>query len=320
MYSNPWMYQDQEFDGPVKGLEGFIYLITNLTNNKRYIGKKHFWTRRKTKGSTRRVTKESDWRDYYSSSDDLKSDVEKFGKENFKREILHLCVYKKEMTFLEQKEQWTRDVLLTDDYYNTNIGGKFFVRERHIYYTDHHTKEITNKNDTWRSMASERMKGDGNIAKDPKVRAKISEKKRGEKHHQYGKPISENHKEKLHTSALKAVRRKIQDKDGNVFDTVTECLKSTNLNTEQFYKAINSGELTYLDGLPVKNRKKTVESRSEQSNRQSMEWLITFPEGHTENVKNLSKFCKERGLSNGSMCNLAQDKKSYYKGYRCTKI
>jgi group I intron endonuclease len=199
-----WLYQEQEFSVPNPNpYEGFVYVIENMINKKLYVGKKHFWTRQKNRKTGRREKKESDWQLYYGSSEELKSDIEKYGLENFKRTILHLCIYKKQMTFLEQKEQWDRNVLLNDNYYNTNIGGKFFVRERKIYWATH--KEITTKNNKWREIKSESMKGEKNIAKKPEVRAKISEKKKGEKHHQYGKPISPEHNKKLHEAALKSV-------------------------------------------------------------------------------------------------------------------
>jgi len=70
-----WLYKDKIFETPEKNsFEGFVYIIENLTNNKLYIGKKHFWSRRKNKKTGRRETKESDWRDYYGSSDELKKD------------------------------------------------------------------------------------------------------------------------------------------------------------------------------------------------------------------------------------------------------
>lgn len=129
-----WFYKNEKFlpEGKIQ-YEGFVYLIENLINGKKYIGKKNFWTRRKNKKSGRRETKESDWMSYYGSSDTLLEDVKLHGKENFRRTILYLCCYKKQMSFYEQKEQWCRNVLLEDDYYNTNIGGKFFIGEKHIF-------------------------------------------------------------------------------------------------------------------------------------------------------------------------------------------
>ena len=110
------------------------------------------------------------------------------------------------MSFLEEFEQWNNNVLIRDDFYNTNIGGKFFVKEKHIYEAKHPT--ITTKNDVWRKIKSDSMTGENNIAKRPDVRKKISEKKKGSNHHQFGKPISDEHKNKLHTAAMKVVVKK----------------------------------------------------------------------------------------------------------------
>jgi hypothetical protein len=126
-------------------MEGFVYLITNLTNHKKYIGKKHFWTRQKDRKTGRRKTKESDWIDYWGSCDELKEDVKELGKDKFSREILYLCPHKKSMSFYETMEQFKRDVLFREDYYNTNIEGKFFSGEiETIYNLVEHS--IINKN------------------------------------------------------------------------------------------------------------------------------------------------------------------------------
>ena len=109
------------------------------------------------------------------------------------------------MSFHEQLEQWCKNVLIDDNYYNTNIGDKFFVRESHIYYSKP-KKIITTKNDKWRELASERMTGDNNIAKRADVRAKISEKKKGEKHHFFGKTLTEDHKTALKTGFDKKLK------------------------------------------------------------------------------------------------------------------
>jgi hypothetical protein len=129
-----WQYNGEVFTDVPKGMEGFVYIITNLTNNKKYIGKKHFWTRQKNKKTGRRKTEESDWKNYFGSCDELKEDVKKIGKEHFLREILYLCPHKKSMSYYETYEQFNRNVLLSEDYYNTNIGGTFYMSESERIY------------------------------------------------------------------------------------------------------------------------------------------------------------------------------------------
>jgi hypothetical protein len=124
-----WKYNSVDFTDVPKGMEGFVYLITNLTNHKKYIGKKHFWTRQKDRKTGRRKTKESDWIDYWGSCDQLKEDVKELGKDKFSREILYLCPHKKSMSYYETYEQFIRNVLMSEEYYNTNVEGKFFSSE-----------------------------------------------------------------------------------------------------------------------------------------------------------------------------------------------
>lgn len=129
-----WKYNQKDFLEVPKNMEGFVYLITNTTNQKKYIGKKNFWTRRKDRKTGRRKKVESDWRKYYGSCDELKEDIKKLGEENFLREILYLCPHKKSMSFYETMEQFKRDVILREDYYNTNVEGKFFSSEAERIY------------------------------------------------------------------------------------------------------------------------------------------------------------------------------------------
>jgi hypothetical protein len=124
-----WKYNGKDFTEVPKDMEGFVYLITNLSNDKKYVGKKHFWTRQKDRKTGRRKKKESDWQKYLSSCDELKEDIKNFGEDKFKKEILHLCPHKKSMSYYETMEQFKRDVILREDYYNTNVEGKFFTSE-----------------------------------------------------------------------------------------------------------------------------------------------------------------------------------------------
>jgi len=127
-----WTYQGKQVDTIPDEYEGFVYLITNLIDNRKYIGKKlaKFKTTKpplKGKKNKRRGFKESDWRDYWGSSDRLLEDVATLGKDNFTREILYFCKSRAEMSYIEAKEQFDRRVLETDDYYNgiinVRVGG-----------------------------------------------------------------------------------------------------------------------------------------------------------------------------------------------------
>jgi serine/threonine protein kinase len=123
-----WLYENKEFTSEEIGdYIGFVYLITDLSNNKKYIGKKLFVSTNRLpplKGKTRKrvVKKESDWKTYYGSSEEVKALVEQ--GISFKREILHLCKTKGEMSYMEAKLQFQYDVLLRDDFYNAFIGCK----------------------------------------------------------------------------------------------------------------------------------------------------------------------------------------------------
>jgi len=106
---------------------GFIYEITNLVTNKKYIGKKQCFSRIKRKplkGRTRnRIdSKESDWKTYTSSSNDLNEEIKKHGKENFTFKILRTCDSKWALAYYEIKEQIDRDVLFKDEYHNGIIN------------------------------------------------------------------------------------------------------------------------------------------------------------------------------------------------------
>lgn len=139
MAISDWTYKGTEVQELPEDCVGFVYIITNLTNDKKYIGKKlakFKKTRPPLKGKTRkrRTTVESDWRTYWGSSEHLIADVQQLGEDKFTRQILYYCESKGELSYLEAKEQFDRAVLETDEYYNgiinVRVGGSAILRRR----------------------------------------------------------------------------------------------------------------------------------------------------------------------------------------------
>lgn len=127
-----WLYNGEPYYEPGE-YYGFVYIIENLLSGRKYIGKKFFWsTKRKQVNKKRKTFKvESDWKEYWSSSDELKADIESLGRENFKRTIIHLCPSKGVTNYLEAKEQMLHAVLEDSNaWYNSWIMVK--VHRSHI--------------------------------------------------------------------------------------------------------------------------------------------------------------------------------------------
>ena len=133
-----WSYQGKLVEELPNDCEAFVYLITNLSNNIKYVGKKlakFKTTKQPLKGrkNKRRGTKESDWRTYWGSSDKLIDEVSKLGEDKFTREILYYCPSRGVASYLEAKEQFERKVLESDEYYNgiinVRIGGSEILRK-----------------------------------------------------------------------------------------------------------------------------------------------------------------------------------------------
>ena len=136
-----WIYNSEIIEQLPEDCIGFVYLITNKTNDRKYVGKKLAKFSRTTtktvtlKNGTKKRKKvrskiDSDWMEYYGSSIELNKDVEILGKENFTREILYFCKSKAECSYIEAREQFTRRVLESTDYYNGQISVR--VHGSHI--------------------------------------------------------------------------------------------------------------------------------------------------------------------------------------------
>ena len=130
-----WIYNEQIYDETPDDYQGFVYVITELDTNKKYLGKKNFWRPKvlpKNSKRSRRVHTrvESDWRLYFGSNKELRCLVEERGETNYRREIIKLCRTKGEMSYFEAKAQFDNDVLFSDEWYNEFIGCK--IHSRHL--------------------------------------------------------------------------------------------------------------------------------------------------------------------------------------------
>lgn len=121
-----WYYKEKKFEPgeeEIKPFAGFVYLITEKETGMKYVGKKNLWRtikRPPLKGKKRKRTEivQSNWQEYFGSSEAVNRLVEEHGSNAFHREILRFCKTKGEMAYFETKEQFDRNVLLRDDYYN----------------------------------------------------------------------------------------------------------------------------------------------------------------------------------------------------------
>ena len=136
-----WYYQNTPVETLPDDCVGFVYLITNNLSGRKYIGKKlakfsktTYKTVKQKNGIKKRKKIrskiDSDWQQYYGSSPELTADVIKLGAENFSREILFYCKSKSECSYIEAREQFSRRVLESADYYNGHIQVR--VHGNHI--------------------------------------------------------------------------------------------------------------------------------------------------------------------------------------------
>lgn len=127
-----WNYNYQPVIDLPDDCVGFVYVITNMTNGRMYVGKKLAkfsktkYRVKKLKNGTKKKVKireliDSDWRDYWGSSKELGQDIQSMGATHFRRDILYFCKSKAECSYLEAKEQMIRGVLESDRYYNNAI-------------------------------------------------------------------------------------------------------------------------------------------------------------------------------------------------------
>lgn len=128
-----WLYNDKQVNEiELEDYIGFVYIITRLDNNKKYIGKKllKFKRTKKVKGKKKKFLIDSDWQTYWGSNKVLLQELSEFGESLFKREIVKLCRTRGECNYHEAKLQFENNVLENDMWYNDWIMCK--IHKSHV--------------------------------------------------------------------------------------------------------------------------------------------------------------------------------------------
>lgn len=200
-------------------MSGYIYITTNNINGKRYIGKA--WNNKN--------------KNYIGSGILLVKAVKKYGRENFKKEILEDNIYckkeliKKEIYYIEKYNAYNSDL-----FYNLTIGGDGgeTVKDKSIYKTKQFREKCSisaikrSKNPEYLKKLSSTLKG-----------RKISEKTKIK--------LKDFHKNQ-HNDNLKIKVKQLNDNKEivNIFNSMIEATRYFNKssgNSSEITKACRTG-------------------------------------------------------------------------------
>ena len=122
-----WTYNNESVTDELIGNSyGFVYIITNLQSQRRYIGRKYLTKAayKTVNGKRKKIRKASDWETYYGSNKVLLEDVKRLGEVNFTREIVRFCRNRSECAYWETHHIFAMGALLSDSFYNEWVTCK----------------------------------------------------------------------------------------------------------------------------------------------------------------------------------------------------
>ncbi len=307
----PWIYNGEPITIPPEGIFGFVYNIKCNLNGRQYIGKKQFWSNRSKKvpgkKNRKHIVSESDWKEYWSSSEDVKADIEKFGQENFTREIIRMCPMKRDLTFGEVEIQIKLDVLTallpdgTRKFYNKNILSRWFVQPNF------------KSEETRQKMSEAAIKLWKNPAHKEKQHQKSQSKETKKKH------SLAIHKLYKDPEYCKKMSKALKGHVGVIHTEETK--KNIGKKNSDHWKDPVAKEKRIETFIKIRNTPEYKEKQSKiQKVVQAEDWKIIYPNGEEKQIKNLNQFCRDNDLQSSNMIRVSQGKQDYHKGFRCFKV
>ena len=140
---------------------------------------------------------------------------------------------------------------------------------------------------------------------------------KGEDHHWWGKKHSEESKKKMSETKKKmyASGTLVGSQTGKPLSNETKAkISKTKTGTKRTQEAIEKTRQANLGRPQTDFQKQRVREANQKK------WLVITPEGKEEIVINLTKYCRENGLDQGNMTNVAHGKLRQYKGYKVFKV
>ena len=181
---------------------GYVYLITNLINDRKYVGMRSSSTFDES---------------YWGSGKLIRQAVETYGKENFKREILKWCDSPEELMTEEVNELISRNAKNSDEYYNLmDSKTPILIGEDNPFYGKKHSDEskklisAANKGSKWTAERRERMERWQETEEAQALYKSYSERYTGQK-------ISEEHRANIIASLTEERRQHIGNKTREFF-------------------------------------------------------------------------------------------------------
>lgn len=80
-------------------------------------------------------------------------------------------------------------------------------------------------------------------------------------------------------------------------------------HTEETRKIFRENRYKYQEKILQASREKCAK-----------EYIITFPDGHEETIKNLAQFCRDNKLDQGTMYSIMRGNQDFHKGYSVRRI